>query len=352
MPINNYANILITGGAGFIGSNFLRYLYHNYPEYNIYNLDLLTYAGNQENLKDITALDNKQDQPAGRYHFIKGDICDENIVDHLVSEHKIDVIINFAAESHVDRSIVNSKNFIHTNIMGVHNLLEIGRKYKIKRFVQISTDEVYGDVLNGHSTEESALRPSNNYSVSKTSADFLVQSYIRVYQFPAIILRGSNNYGPYQYPEKLIPLAITNLIENNPVPIHGNGLQVRSWLHVIDFCRAIDLVLHQAENYSIYNVSGEEKRNIEVIDTIAKILKKDLSTHINYINDRPGGDQRYAPVCTKIKRELKWEPQYNFNDSLESIIAWYDQNQFWWKKIKLKEEFIDHYKKQCQAQYF
>ncbi len=347
-----FKNLLITGGAGFIGSNFVRYMYRKYPACRIFNYDLLTYAGNLDNLAGITKKEKARPKSQRRYFFVKGDIGDENFLDRLFARNKFDVVVNFAAESHVDRSIISSQDFIKVNVMGVHILIDLAKKYKISRFVQISTDEIYGDVGKGVSHEYSQLRPSNPYAASKAAADFLVQSYIRTHKLPAIILRGSNNYGLFQYPEKLIPLTITNLLENKLVPLHGSGRHVRRWLHVMDFCSAIDLAMHKASDFSIYNVAGEARSNREIVMRICEILGKDFRTHIKRVSDRPGADLRYAPTASKIEKQLKWKAQRNIDSALKDIVRWYKIKQKWWKKIKKKKEFLDHYKKQSRALYY
>ena len=344
--------ILITGGLGFMGSNFIRRLYNLYPDYKIINYDLITYAGNLDNLKDIEKKESGKSIKDKRYIFIKGDICDFKKLDKLLLKEKIDTIVNFAAESHVDRSLVNSIEFVRTNITGVHVLLNLVQKYHINKFIQISTDEIYGDVDKGKSHELSHIRPSNPYSASKAAADLLIQSYIRSYATPAIIVRGSNNFGPYQYPEKLIPLAITNLIEGNPIPIHGNGEHVRTWIYVEDFCRGVDVVMHRAAHGEIYNIAGTQEKNIDVIKRIAQILKKKFKSVVTYANDRPGADMRYAPNASKITREFGWKPEHFIMDSLPSVVDWYLKNETWWKAVKEKRVFLDHYEKQRRGQYY
>ena len=345
-------NILVCGGSGFIGSNFIRYIYNKYSDYKIFNLDLLTYAGNQENLLDIEQKENKIDLAKKRYSFIHGDICDGAILNNVFSKNNFDIIVNFAAESHVDRSFVNSFDFIRTNVEGVRSLVEAARKYNIAKFIQISTDEIYGSVSSGFSTEEAPFRPSNPYAASKASADLLVQSYIRTHRVPAIIIRGSNNYGPFQYPEKLIPLAISNMVENKKVPIHGSGEHKRSWLHVNDFCDAIDIIIHEAADHSIFNVSGEEKSNLEILEIISRNFGGDLESLKEHTKDRPGADLRYAPDCSKLKSELGWLPKYNIEGSLKEIVNWYQDNQDWWRKIKSKKNYQDHYERQVKAEYY
>lgn len=326
--------LLITGGAGFIGSNFIRYLLKKYKNYQIFNLDKLTYAGNLDNLKDI--------EKNPRYKFFKGDICDKKIVNRLM--RKVEVVVNFAAESHVDRSILEPDSFIKTDIFGTYTLLEAVRKHKIKRYLQISTDEVYGSRKTGYFKETDNLQPSSPYSASKASADLLVLAYFKTYKLPVLITRSTNNYGPYQYPEKIIPLFITNLLEGKKVPLYGKGLNRRDWLYVIDNCRAIDLVLHQGKVGEIYNVaSGRELTNLKLTKIILKELKKDESW-IEYVKDRPGHDFRYALNCQKIKK-LGWRPIYQFEKAIKETINWYIENEWWWKKIKSKE-FLAYYKKQ------
>ena len=344
MSVKRYLNILVCGGCGFIGSHFIRRIYENYSHYKIFNLDLLTYAGQNGNLDDLEGCE--------RYKLVQGNICDPQLLAKLFSDHQFDYVVNFAAESHVDRSIFNSYAFIQTNVNGVHSLIDACRTFKVPRFVQISTDEVYGDVLHGYSDEEAPLRPSSPYSSSKAAGDLLVQAYMRTHRLPAIILRGANNFGFYQYPEKLIPLAIINMIRGEKVPVHGSGEQIRNWLHVSDFCSAIDLAMHHARDFSVYNVSDSEKMNIQVLKMIAQILHRDLDSHKVHTKDRPGGDWRYAPNSEKIRNHLGWSPQYHLEDSLEGVVRWYQKNENWWQSILSKQEIWDHYQKQFQAQYF
>lgn len=346
MAKNSRKKLLITGGAGFIGSNFIHFIYNKYPNYMIYNLDLLTYAGNIRNLDNL-----KDIQSSRRYFFIKGDICDAKLVGDLFKKYKFDVVVNFAAESHVDRSITNDYHFFRTNLTGVHNLIALVRKYAIPRFIQISTDEIYGDVKKGFSIESDPIHPSNPYAASKAAADLVVQSYMRTHKLPLLIIRGSNNYGPYQYPEKLIPLTITNLLEGKHIPIHGDGQQKRHWLHVEDFCRAIDLVMHKGKDFSIYNVAGTENSNLNIVTMIARTLKKAPKNFIFFISDRPGGDNRYAPDATKIKKELGWSPQYNIQKHLADVVSWYLNNEQWWRDIKKRQSFKAYYKKQLHSEY-
>jgi dTDP-glucose 4,6-dehydratase len=317
--------ILITGGAGFIGSNFIRYLLNKYPEYLIINLDLLTYAGNPENLRDVEKNPN--------YTFIQGDIVDRELVKGIVAGG-IDYLVNFAAESHVDRSIEDPDIFTRTNILGTQVLLDVAREYGIKGFLQISTDEVYGTLEgNGYFTEETPLAPNSPYSASKASADMLVRAYYQTYQLPVIISRCSNNYGPYQYPEKLIPLVITRALAGKELPIYGDGLQVRDWLYVKDHCRAIDLILHKGRPGEVYNIGGNnEKTNLSVVKLILKILGKSENL-IKHIADRPGHDRRYAIEAMKVQQELGWKPLYTFEKGLTETINWYIENREWWEAL-------------------
>lgn len=311
--------MLITGGAGFIGSNFIHYILSKYNDYQVINLDKLTYAANLDNLKDIE--DNKN------YRFIYGDIVDQEFIFKLFENEKFDIVINFAAESHVDNSILNPQIFTITNILGTQVLLDACRKYNIKRFHQVSTDEVYGELpLDDKSilfTEKTPLNPSSPYSASKASADMLVKSYYRTYSLPITISRCSNNYGPYQHLEKLIPLMISKAINNDNLPVYGNGLNVRDWLHVYDHCTAIDLIIHEGKIGEIYNIGGNnEKSNIDVVKIILKELGKSEKL-IKYVNDRPGHDLRYAIDSTKIKTTLNWKPVYSFEKGILDTIKWY-----------------------------
>ncbi len=345
-------NILITGGCGFMGSHFVRYLYNNYPSYNIINVDVLTYAGNLENLKDINNKEKGKTDLEKRYKFFKGNICDTIFIENLFSENDFTFVVHFAAETHVDRSIFNVSDFIETNVKGTQVLLEAIRKNPQTRFVHISTDEVYGNVLTGFSSEECGLKPSNPYSASKAAADLLVQTYIKTYGIPAVIVRSSNNYCSHQYPEKLIPMTITNLINEEKIPVHGNGEQVRSWLFVKDFCRAVDLIAHESKDGSIYNLSGEHKTNIEIIREIGEHLKVDTEKFLRYINDRPAADLRYAPNSSFIERDLLWKRKHSMKSEMPKIISWYKNNRRWWEQIKQQKEFLDHYEKQSNAMWY
>jgi len=317
--------LLVTGGCGFIGSNFIRHILAKYPVYRIVNFDALTYAGNPENLKDI--------QGDARYTFVKGKIEDAALVSDLV--RGADCVIHFAAESHVDRSIVDAQPFLTTNIMGTYVMLTASREAGAKRFIHISTDEVYGSLDDeGKFTEDTPLRPNSPYSASKASGDMLVRAYHETYGLPAIIVRPSNNYGPYQYPEKLIPLMITNLLENGTIPVYGEGRNVRDWLFVGDTCSAIDLILHKGRDGEVYNVGGNaERRNIDIARKVLEMMGKDEGA-ITYVADRPGHDYRYALDNSKIERELGWKPSIDVERGLEATILWYRENEWWWKPLK------------------
>jgi dTDP-glucose 4,6-dehydratase len=308
--------ILVTGGAGFIGSNFIQYMLSKYPSYKIVNLDALTYAGNLRNLGSFLEKEN--------HFFIKGNICDVNILQEILSQG-IEVIVNFAAESHVDRSIMDAGSFIKTNINGTYQLLKTAREFPIKKFVQISTDEVYGSLedLESKFTENSPLQPNNPYAASKAGADLLVQSFYHTYQLPTLITRCSNNFGKNQNPEKLIPLMITHALNNKPLPIYGDGLNIRDWIYVEDHCSAIDAVIHLGKVGNIYNIgANNERTNLEVIKVILDVLDKPESL-ITFIKDRLGHDRRYAIDSSKIEHELGWKPVYNFENKLVETIHWY-----------------------------
>jgi len=317
--------ILVTGGAGFIGSNFVRYSLAQDNGFEVFNLDKLTYAGNLENLADI----DSSPQFESRYAFLRGDVVGAEGIPAL-RENRFDAIVNFAAETHVDRSIECAEPFLHTNVLGTHALLEACRRYRIERFLQISTDEVYGSAPEGVCfTEDAPLRPSSPYAASKAAADFLVLSYVRTYKLPAMVLRCSNNYGPYQFPEKLIPLMIANALENKPLPVYGDGLQVRDWIHVEDHCRAICEVLLKGCPGEIYNVgAGAHRTNLEVVRTLLRTLGNDDSL-ITFVEDRPGHDRRYALDSAKLRTELGWCPLYTFEEGLEMSVLWYRSHEKW-----------------------
>lgn len=327
--------LFITGGVGFIGSNFIRHIRQEHPGWEITNLDKLSYAGNLENLKDI------QDKPG--YHFVKGDIANRKLVDELLSQG-FDVIVNFAAESHVDRSILDASPFIETNVKGTQVLLEGAKKHGVQRFIQVSTDEVYGSIDSGFFTEESPLSPNSPYSASKAAADLLCRAYFKTHHLPAIVTRCTNNFGPYQFPEKLIPLAITNALEDKPVPVYGDGLNIRDWIFVHDHCRALDAVIQKGKLGEIYNIgSGNEKTNLELIRKLLELLDKPQSL-IQFVTDRPAHDRRYALDCARITTELGWKPAYSFEEALSATVDWYLKNESWWQSIK-SGEYSKYYKK-------
>lgn len=331
-------NIIITGGAGFIGGNFVHYMVKKYPYYNIIVLDKLTYAGNMETLAPVIE----------KISFEKADIADSRSVNMIFEKYKPDIIVNFAAESHVDRSIEDPGIFLQTNIIGTQTLMEACRKYGIKRYHQVSTDEVYGDLPLDRPdlffTEETPIQTSSPYSASKASADLLVQAYYRTYGLPVTISRCSNNYGPYHFPEKLIPLMIANALADKPLPVYGKGLNVRDWLYVEDHCRAIDLIIHKGKTGEIYNIGGHnEKANIDIVRTILKLLGKPESL-ITYVTDRKGHDLRYAIDPEKIHNELGWLPETKFEDGIVKTINWYLDNRSWWERI-INGEYRDYYNK-------
>lgn len=327
--------VLVTGGCGFIGSNFVRHVRSVQPETRIVNLDKLSYSGNPENLKEL-----KDDS---NYRFIQGDITDEPLVGALFRENRVRAVVHFAAESHVDRSIREAKAFVETNVVGTHVLLEQARQYWAEtlsqdmtfRFVHVSTDEVYGTLgEDGFFTEETAFCPNSPYAATKAAADHLVRAYFETYGLPVIIVRPSNNYGPYQYPEKFIPLMITNLIDDRPLPIYGKGVNVRDWLYVGDTCRAIELIMDRGRPGEAYNVGGEtEKRNIEVARQLLALFNKDES-YLEFVTDRPGHDLRYALDNTKIKRDLGFKAGMPFERRIEQTVAWYRENEWWWRPLK------------------
>ncbi|ROR31475.1 dTDP-glucose 4,6-dehydratase [Mobilisporobacter senegalensis] len=332
--------IIVTGGAGFIGGNFIHHMTTKYPSYNIICLDALTYAGNIETLESV------MDHP--KFKFVKGDISDRDFIYQLFEEEKPDVIVNFAAESHVDRSIADPGIFLQTNILGTGVLLDACKKYGIKRYHQVSTDEVYGDLPLDRSdlffTEETPIHTSSPYSASKASADLLVQAYCRTFKVPATISRCSNNYGPYHFPEKLIPLMIANALNDKSLPVYGNGENVRDWLYVEDHCIAIDMIIHKGKVGEIYNVGGHNERtNLEVVKTIIRELGKSEDL-ISYVTDRLGHDMRYAIDPTKIKNELGWEPTTTFDEGIKKTIKWYLDNKSWWENI-ISGEYQKYYDK-------
>jgi len=330
--------LLVTGGCGFIGSNFIRQQLQTHADASIVNLDLLTYAGNLENLSDLA--------DDSRYEFRRGDICDRELVDEILADGSFDAVVNFAAESHVDRSILDSGPFIRTNIVGTQVLLDASRAAGVARFVQVSTDEVYGSLgETGFFTEETPLAPSSPYSASKTSADLLVSAYHHSFGFPAIITRCSNNYGPYQFPEKLIPLFLTNAMSNEPLPVYGSGQNVRDWIHVEDHCRGVDMALRKGKPGEVYNFGGgNERTNLEITHAILEIVGKPESL-IRYVADRPGHDLRYAIDSAKAERELGWKPQVDFESGLRETAQWYQTHGEWIAHIK-SGEYQSYYEQQ------
>lgn len=328
-------NLLITGGAGFIGSNFVRYILNKYPDYHTIVFDKLTYAGNLDNLRDVAS------NP--RYAFIRGDICDANAVERAIREHRIDTIVNFAAETHVDRSIMDADAFIKTDVYGTYVLLEAAKKFGL-RYHQVGTDEVYGWVEQGRSREEDRLLPRSPYAASKAGADLLIHAYVITHKVAATITRGSNNIGPYQYPEKVVPLFVTNAIDNLPLPLYGDGKQMRDYQYVLDHCEAIDVVLHHGKIGEVYNVgTGEETENIVMARMILKLLGKPESL-IQHVPDRPGHDRRYALDVSKL-RALGWRSTHTFEEALRKTVQWYVENEWWWRKLK-SGEYLEYYRKQ------
>ncbi|MCK9186008.1 dTDP-glucose 4,6-dehydratase [Candidatus Gracilibacteria bacterium] len=329
--------ILITGGAGFIGSNFVHYRFENYPEDQIYVLDKLTYAGNLDNLSDI--IENP------RVHFVQGDIVDKAFIDALFEKEKFDIVVNFAAETHVDRSITGPSIFVLTNIVGTHNVLDASRLNGVKRYHQVSTDEVYGDLgtdSKDYFTEKTSIKPNCPYAASKASADLLVRSYFETYQMPVTISRCSNNYGPYQFPEKLVPYFFRLIAENKPVPVYGDGKNVRDWLYVIDHCRAIDMILAKGRVGEVYNIGGNnEKTNLEITKFLLQFLGKDEGL-ITYVNDRLAHDRRYAIDSTKLQNELGWKPSVNFAEGIAKTFEWYKAHEQWAEKLMDKLEERKH----------
>lgn len=320
-------NLLVTGGAGFIGSNFIRYILNKYSRYRIVNLDSLTYAGNIYNLDDLKGNPN--------YFFVHGNILDQELVEYLVKKYNIDTIVNFAAESHVDRSILRPEIFVKTNVQGTVSLLNVARASAIKKYLQISTDEVYGTLgKTGYFNESTPLAPNSPYAASKASADLLVQAYYETYGLNVNITRCTNNYGPYQFPEKLIPLLISNGIDGQKLPIYGDGNYIRDWLHVYDHCQALDLVLHRGRKGEVYNIGGHNERtNNDIGNMIVKELALDENS-IEHVRDRLGHDRRYAIDPTKIESELGWRPKYTFDIGLAETVAWYLENENWWRPLK------------------
>ena len=332
--------VCVTGGAGFIGGNFVHHMVRKYPEYEILNLDLLTYAGNLETLKPVEKEPN--------YRFVRGDIADRDFIMDLFARERFDIVVNFAAESHVDRSIEDPGVFVRTNVLGTQVLLDASREYGVKRFHQVSTDEVYGDLPLDRPDlffrEDTPLHTSSPYSSSKASADLFVMAYHRTFGLPVTISRCSNNYGPYQFPEKLTPLILSRALADEKLPVYGKGENVRDWLHVADHCEAIDLILHRGREGEIYNIGGHNERtNLEVVKTILKVLDKPESL-ISFVTDRPGHDLRYAIDPAKIEGELGWKPTYNFDTGIRQTVQWYLDNRDWWENI-INGEYAGYYEK-------
>lgn len=327
--------LFITGGAGFIGSNFIRHVLATHPGYRIVNFDKLTYAGNLDNLRDVEGQAN--------YAFVRGDICDREAVDTAIAG--ADAVINFAAESHVDRSIESAADFIHTNVFGTQTLLDAARRTRVSRFVQISTDEVMGSCSDGgYFTEASAMQPNSPYAASKAAAEHLVRAAHVTFGLDVVTTRASNNYGPYQFPEKLIPLMITNAIERKQLPVYGDGLNVRDWLYVEDCCRAIDAVLHAGQSGEVYNIgSRAEKTNLEIVHTLLDLLSRPHSL-IKFVTDRPGHDRRYATDPTKIETELGWRPRETFDSGIEKTVRWYQKNADWAERTR-SGEYLGYYER-------
>ncbi len=331
-------NLLVTGGAGFIGSNYVRFALEHHPDYRVVVYDKLTYAGNLDNLIDVA------DRFAGRYVFVRGDICDPAGVARAVREYGIDTLVNCAAETHVDRSLMEPGHFIQTDVYGTYVLLEAARTFGLERFHQVSTDEIYGQVLEGSSKETDPLEARSPYSASKAGGDLMVHAYVASFGVPATITRGSNNIGPFQYPEKAVPLFITNAIDDQPLPLYGDGLQQRDYQYVVDHCEGIDIVLHRGEPGEVYNLgTGSETTNIAMAKTICDLLGKPHSL-IRKVADRPGHDRRYSLDVSKIGA-LGWENRHTFAEALEKTVKWYVENEWWWRKLK-SGEYLEYYKQQ------
>ena len=328
--------MLVTGGAGFIGSNFVRHMLRAHNDVRIINFDKLTYAGNLENLVDVAG--------DSRYTFVKGDICSRKEVEETFREHEIDTVVHFAAESHVDRSILGAAVFVQTNVLGTQVLLDVSRELKVERFLHVSTDEVYGSLgPTGKFTESTPLHPNSPYAASKAASDFFVLAAHHTFGLPVIVTRCSNNYGPYQFPEKLIPLMIMNALNDKPLPVYGDGLNVRDWLYVEDHCRALDLVLQKGKEGDVYNIGGNnEWKNVDIVKTILKTLGKPESL-ILFVKDRPGHDRRYAMDASRIRNDLRWEPAHSFEDGLKNTVEWYLNRRDWIMRV-MSGEYQQYYK--------
>ena len=329
-------NVLVTGGAGFIGSNFVRYFLKSHPDTQLINFDKLTYAGNLENLEEIVS------DP--RYHFVRGDICERGVVEAIVRKFNVDTVVHFAAESHVDRSILGAAPFVLTNVLGTQVLLDVAREADVQKFVHVSTDEVYGSLgPPGKFVETTPLHPNSPYAASKASSDMLALACHHTYRFPVVVTRCSNNYGPYQFPEKLIPLMIANALENKPLPVYGDGSNVRDWLYVHDHCAAIDVVLQNGKAGEVYNIGGNnEWKNIDIVKLLLRKLGKSESL-IAFVKDRPGHDHRYAIDAAKIANELGWRPQVTFEEGLSNTVDWYLAHESWWRRI-ISGAYQDYYR--------
>lgn len=331
--------LFITGGAGFIGSNFIRHTLSTHPDYRLVNFDKLSYAGNLDNLRDVETNSN--------YSFVRGDICDPNALETALTD--VDAVVNFAAESHVDRSIESAVDFVQTNVLGTQTLLDAARKARVSRFVQISTDEVMGSCPDGgFFTEDSPMQPNSPYAASKAAAEHLVRAASVTFGLDVVTTRASNNYGPYQFPEKLIPLMITNALDDKQLPVYGDGLNVRDWLYVEDCCRAIDAVLHSGQSGEVYNIgSRAEKTNLEIVNTLLGLLGKPQSL-IKFVTDRPGHDRRYATDPRKIENELGWRPRETFESGMEKTVRWYQNNSDWVARTR-SGEYLDYYERTYQG---
>lgn len=339
--MENMKNVLVTGGAGFIGSNFINTILKKRDDWKIVNLDFLTYAGNLENLKESEENSN--------YQFVKGSITDKELINSLFEKYKFDYIINFAAESHVDRSILGSEVFYTTNVIGTNVLLEASKRFGIERFLQVSTDEVYGSLgAEGFFTEQTPISPNSPYSSSKAAADLMAQAFHNTYGLPILITRCSNNYGPYQFPEKLIPLMILNTLSDKKLPVYGDGLNVRDWIYVVDHNLAVEMVLEKGKIGEVYNIGAErEMKNIDIVKLILEKLNKSEDL-IEYVKDRPGHDRRYAIDASKIKSELNWKPQFDFEEAISKTIDWYLENKNWWERI-INKEYLKYYDEQYNS---
>ncbi len=329
--------ILLTGGAGFMGSNMIHYLFDSYPDVSIVNLDKLTYAGNLENLKDI--------EKDSRYTFIKGDIADKKLVDKVFKKYAFDLVLNYAAETHVDRSILDPSAFLMTDVIGTYNLLEAVKEYQVPKMVQISTDEVFGSIAEGAFTEQSPFEPNSPYSASKAGGDHLCRAYYVTYNTPVIVTHSCNFYGPYQYPEKFLPLFITNLLEGKHVPVYGNGQQVREWIYTTDHCKAVDTIAKKGVPGEVYNIGTEHREtNMAITKKILALVGKDES-FIDYVKDRPGHDVRYAIDAGKLRNALGWKSEVSFDEGLKQTVEWYETHRDWWEKIK-SGDYLKYYQKQ------